>query len=127
MYKIANIDKKIYKCITDDITTDEVIITDERIAHINARHPNDYAKIAPFLQEALLNPDYILKDRKRKNTGIILKTIQLEDTRIQIVLRLQTSSDNPGLKNSIVSAWKIGKSRWDNYIRNKEILYKKQE
>ena len=50
MYRVGNIDKEIYKCITDDITTDEVIITDERIAHINDRHPNDYEKIEPFFQ-----------------------------------------------------------------------------
>lgn len=39
---VGKIDKNIYKCITTDIVTDEVIITDERIQHIKERHPNDY-------------------------------------------------------------------------------------
>ena len=36
MHLIGKIDKNIYKCITEDIVTDEVIITDERIRHIKA-------------------------------------------------------------------------------------------
>lgn len=31
---VGRIDREIYKCITEDIVTDEVIITDERIEHI---------------------------------------------------------------------------------------------
>ena len=42
MHIVGRIDRKIYECITDDITTDEVIITEERIQHIVERHPNDY-------------------------------------------------------------------------------------
>ena len=34
---IGKLDKGIYSCVTDDIATDEVIITDERIRHIKER------------------------------------------------------------------------------------------
>ena len=34
VHTIGRIDKNIYKCVTEEIVTDEVIITDERIAHI---------------------------------------------------------------------------------------------
>lgn len=34
MHTVGKIDREIYKCITKDIVTDEVIITDERIGHI---------------------------------------------------------------------------------------------
>ena len=42
MHIVGKINREIYKCITDDIVTDEVIITEERIGHIKERHPNDY-------------------------------------------------------------------------------------
>lgn len=121
---IGKLDKNIYKCVTDDITTDEVIITDERISHIKDHHPGHYEIIEPFLQTAIHSPDYILKDTN--NTGLILKQIIENDLRIQMVLRLHTSADTAGYKNSIISAWKISESRWNNYINNKEILYKSE-
>ena len=125
MQAIGKIDVEKYKCVTPDITSDEVIITDERIAHIQERHPGNYEIVRPFLQEAITDPDYILGD-KRKNTGLILKRIDKNDLHLQIVLRVHTSNDLEGYKNSILSAWCIGENRWKNYINNKKILYKKE-
>ena len=121
---IGRIDRKIYQCIEKDIVTDEVIITDERIAHINEEHPGDYEVIAPFISEALTRPDYIIKDDKHEGTCIVLKKIQTGEISFQIVLRLQTSKDKIGYKNSILSAWRISENRRDNYLKNKKILYK---
>ncbi|WP_033169782.1 PBECR2 nuclease fold domain-containing protein [Selenomonas sp. ND2010] len=123
MHFIGKIDKNIYACVTEDITTDEVIITDERIGHIEDHHPGEYENIAPFLGEAVRSPDYILRDKA--NTGLILKMVEENGKRIQLVLRLHTSGDKPGYKNSIISAWRISKTRWESYVRNKHILYKR--
>ena len=124
MHFIGKLDKALYSCVTEDITTDEVIITDERIRHIREHHPGHYEDIAPFLQTAIASPDYILEDAL--NTGLILKMIEENGERIQIALRLHTSADTPGYKNSVISAWKISESRWKNYLRNKKILYKRK-
>ena len=122
---VGCIDIEKYRCITDDITTNEVIITPERIQHIEERHPGAYEKIKDFLQVALDDPDYILED-KNPNTGIILKLIEEKGWRFQMVLRIHTSTDPDGFKNSIISGWDISESRWKNYINNKKILYKKE-
>lgn len=122
---VGRIDIETYRCITDDITTDEVIITSERIQHIQERHPGAYEKIKDFLQAALDDPDYILED-KNPNTGLILKAIKENGLRFQMVLRVHTSVDNPGFKNSIISGWDISESRWENYVNNKKILYKRE-
>lgn len=122
---VGRIDIETYRCITDDITTDEVIITPERIQHIQERHPGAYEKIKDFLQAALDDPDYILED-KNPNTGLILKAIKENGLRFQMVLRVHTSVDNPGFKNSIISGWDISESRWENYVNNKKILYKRE-
>ena len=122
---IGRIDIEIYRCVTPDITTDEVIITDERIAHIQGRHPGDYKIVRPFLREALIDPDYILGD-KMKDTGLILKQIDTDDLRLQVVLCVHTSHDPAGFKNSVLSAWRISEDRWKNHIKNKITLYKKE-
>lgn len=124
VYFIGKLDKDLYSCITSDITTDEVIITAERIQHIKDHHPGHIEEIAPFLQMIISAPDYILKDAV--NTGLILKQIENRGTRIQIVLRLHTSTDAAGFKNSVISAWQISERRWNNYLRNKNILYKRE-
>lgn len=44
MHTIGRIDKNIYKCVAGDIVTDEVIITDERIAYIIQRRGKIFTK-----------------------------------------------------------------------------------
>lgn len=41
VHTVGKIDREIYKCITENIVTDEVIITDNQVHHIKERHPND--------------------------------------------------------------------------------------
>ena len=122
---VGYIDREKYSCITKDITTDEVVLTPERVQHIKDRHPGHFERIEPFLRMALEDPDYILAD-KSPNTGLILKMVEREGTRFQTVLRVHTSADNPAFKNSIISSWEISESRWENYIKNKTVLYKKE-
>lgn len=124
MNKICDLDVEKYKCITVDIPTREVIITDERIEHIKSHHPGHYEAVSPFFREAIESPDYILADTP--NTGLILKAVNENGLRLQMVLRIHTSKDRSGFKNSIISAWKISKTRWNNYLRNKKILYKSE-
>ena len=122
VHRICDLDIEKYSCITPNIPVREVIITDERIAHIRSHHPGHFEAVAPFLRVALEEPDYILEDAP--NTGLILKAFQADGLRVQVVLRLHTAMDSPGFKNSIISAWRISESRWNNYLRNKKILYK---
>ncbi len=125
MLIIGTIDKEIYKCITNDIITDDVVITDNQIQHIKDKHPDSYQKAMANMKAALESPDYIIKD-KHKNTGLIIKQIHLQNEHTQIVLRICTSEDEPGYKNSIISSWEISEKRLQNYLRNKAILYKKE-
>ena len=122
---VGKIDKNIYKCITEDIVTDEVIITDNQIEHIKIRHPNDFERFSSYFGEIVKNPDYIVETKKPK-TALILKEIQSENEVFKTVLRLVTSEDNPEYKNSIITFMKIDEKEWDRLLRNKKILYKKE-
>ena len=61
MLYVGKLDYEIYKCAAEDITTDEVVMTDERIDHVRIRHPNDYERYEKYFLEIIQKPDYILK------------------------------------------------------------------
>lgn len=120
---IGKINKDIYKCVTNDIVTDEVIITDERIDHIKERHPNDYERYYKYLKEIVEHPQYIVKTKK-PHTALVLKEFAEGREQFKTVLRLTTSHDNSEFKNSIITFMKINDREWKRMLKNKEILYK---
>lgn len=123
MHHVTRLDIEKYKCVTENITTDEVVITDERIQHIKGHHPNDYERYSSYISEALQNPDYILEDR-RPATALVLKEIEENGAFFRLALRLVTISDNPEYKNSVLTFLKIREKEWKRLIRNKKVLYK---
>lgn len=122
MRYVGKIDREVFRCVAEDIATDEVVMTEERIEHIMERHPGQLQRISPYLHLAVSEPDYILEDRS-PNTALILKEVAADGLRMQIVLRLHTAGDTPGFKNSVISAWEISSTRWMSYLRNKKVLY----
>ena len=82
MHTIGRINKSIYSCITEDIVTDEVIITDNQLQHILDRHPEVYKEVTDYLND--------IKD-KHKNTGLVVKRIKTKEEYAQMVLRICAS------------------------------------
>lgn len=124
MHYIGKIDRKIYSCITDDITTNKVIITDRQIKHIKERHPDDFERYYEYIKEIIENPDYILEANK-PNTAFILKRIVDNGKNYQLILSLKTSTDPTAYKNSVITFLKVDDKKWAKYLRNKKILYNK--
>lgn len=124
MQYIGKIDKEKFKNITDDITTEDVVLTEKQVDHIKERHPNDYENYFKYFSQIIENPDYIIRDTMR-NTGILLKEIVEKDERFQLILRLHTNEDNPEYKNSIITFFKLSKKKYNQYLRNKEIVWKR--
>lgn len=125
MHLVGKINRNIYRCITEDIVTDDVIITENQIKHIQDRHPNDYERFSIYFGEIVANPDFIIRGNK-PNTALILKEIEIENELFKTVLRLVTSNDDPNYKNSIITFMKIDEKEWKRLLRNKKILYKKE-
>lgn len=125
MYYVGKINKDIYKCVTENIVTDEVIITDERIQHIKDRHPNDFEKFVNYISNAIEQPDYIVEANK-PNTAVVLKIIEDVDKRIKLIVKIKSPSEPKDYKNSVISLWEIGDTTWRKMIKNKIILYKKE-
>lgn len=125
VHSVGKINRDIYKCITKDIVTDEVIITENQMRHILDRHPEAYREVINYLSDIIREPDFIIEDR-HYNTGLVIKKVKLKKEYAQMVLRICTSEDNPNYKNSVISCWEISERRLQNYLRNKRILYKKE-
>ena len=125
VHLVGRINKDIYKCVTEDIITDEVIITDKQIQHIKERHPNNYECYYGYFDEIVSNPDYIIRANK-PNTALILKEIIEENEVFKTVLRLATPKDSSNYKNSIITFMKIDKKEWNRVLRNKKVLYRKE-
>ena len=125
VHLVGRINKDIYKCVTEDIITDEVIITDKQIQHIKERHPNNYECYYGYFGEIVSNPDYIIRANK-PNTALILKEIIEENEVFKTVLRLATPKDSSNYKNSIITFMKIDEKEWNRVLRNKKVLYRKE-
>ena len=125
MQIVGKIDIDKYRCVTDDIATNEVIITDERIQHIKERHPNDYERFCSYITEIIDNPDYIIKAAK-PNTAVLLKEIVGQGEKFKLVLKLKINDDPDDYKNSVLTFWRIGDATWHKTLKNKIILYSRE-
>lgn len=125
VHSVGKINRDIYKCITEGIVTDEVIITDERIEHIKERHPNDYERFYTYIPEIIANPDFIVAANK-PNTAVILKEVRERGEKFKLVLRIKVQGDPEEYKNSIMTFWHIGEKTWRKTLKNKTVLYKKE-
>lgn len=123
MHYITRLDIEKYKCISNKIITDEVIITDERIQHIQEHHPNNFERYEKYMCEIIESPDYILEANK-PNTGVLLKEIIDNGEKFKVILRVKIESDPVEYRNSVLSFWHIGETTWNKNIKNKKILYK---
>jgi len=107
----------------NNIITDKVIITEERIKHIKEHHPGDYENYSMYIQDIIKNPDYILNDNKNIDTILCMKTIKIVQKNIQVVIRLNTNKKDIGKQNSILTLWKVKNKTYEQLIRNKEIIW----
>ena len=125
---LCYLDTDLYSCITENIATNRVVLTNKSVLHILDHHPEAYNDVLLELKQTISEPDYIIKDEKHLNTGLVIKEIasdSIEKEHAFIVLKLCTDTKNNQRSNSIISGWKISNKRLKSYLRNKTVLYKK--
>lgn len=126
MTLLGRIDLAIYRFVSPDIVTDTVILTDERLAHIRQRHPNDYERYSAYLTATFEQPDYIIETNAPK-TAFVLKEFFEDEIHFRLILRLQTATDQPGRQNSIITFQHVNAKEYARLLRNKKILYKRPD
>lgn len=121
---IGKIDRSIYQVVTENIRSNKVILSATQKAHIQDHHPEVYEQYKQYMAEMVAVPDYII-EANRPNSALVLKSFVVDDLVFKLVLRLQTSSDPEGFENSIITFMKIDEKEWKRLLRNKKILYKR--
>ena len=123
VFTMGKIQIERYQVIVPTLNTDMVIITSERIDHINKHHPGNWdAYGQEFIPKMLENPEYILEDRDRPNdTAILLKSFPTDSTELffHLVLRLHTPEDPPEYLNSIMTFWRIRQKEYKRMVKNR--------
>ena len=104
--------------------TDEVVVTAERFEHIRKNHPQDIELFEKFGEAAIQSPDIILKDQLNENTVFIIK--KLEDTNINVVIRLILETDEQEHKNSVMTFYRIRTKNLVKLEKKHKTLYKKE-
>jgi hypothetical protein len=60
VHNLGTLDWSIYGCISDKHVTDEIIITEEQLSHIQWKHPEAFVDALHYVQDVLMSPDYII-------------------------------------------------------------------
>ena len=102
------------------IQTDEIIVTNERENHIKDRHPEDYELFQKYGSETVNNPDFIIRDGK--NLGTVFMVRKLPDTNLNVVVRVALDTDEEGLKNSVMTFYRIRERNLKKLIAKNSIL-----
>jgi len=128
---LGKIDLSLLKDEFGKIQTDEIIITEERINHIKMRHPEDYSLFNIYGAICVKDPDYIIKDGKHDGTIFMVK--KLEDTNLNVVVRIALETDDKGIMNSVMTFYRIRERNLIKLIRKNSsltdkdaLLYKKE-
>ena len=121
---IGRLDRNPYRAVSEQMQTDEAIITNERIRHIKSRHPGVYEKYSRYMPDMVEHPKYILENKP--NTALLLGQYGEDDEQVLLllVLRLSVAGDYPGYKNSVITFLRISKKRWERYRMCKVFLGK---
>ena len=120
---VGKINIATYRCVSAEIVTDEVVMTEERIEHIRKQHPNDYERFCTYIPRMIAEPDYIVQANKA-NTAVILKEIEENGEKFKLILRIKMQHDPADYLNSVLSFSHLGDTTWRKTLKNKKILYK---
>ena len=124
MPAVGWIDREVFKAAGFALLSEEVVLTEPQLQHIEENHPGDYELYKHCLSLVLAKPDYIVEANK-PDTAVLLKHIEQGDERFQLILRLKVETDPEEYENSVITFWKIEGKRYRRYLRTKKVLYKR--
>ena len=122
---ICELDPEIYQAVSSGITTTQVIITEKQLEHIRERHPDISEIVMEQLEQIIRFPDYII-ETDMPSTANVLKHLEINGKNYQLILRIRTTNDPENFKNSIITLMSVNEKRYQQYLRNRKILYKRK-
>lgn len=121
---IGKIKIELFSNISEDIITDEVILTNERYVHILEGHKEDFELYFNMIPGIIQEPDYILKDFKNENTAMVIKHI--DNTNLNVIVRLAVTNDEIHSKNSIMTFYRVRDKNLRKLQQKNKTIYKKE-
>lgn len=124
---IGNLDEHKLGEYAQNIITNEVILTDERLyEHILVCHKTEYEQLKPYIKNIIEEPDLIIKDNRHEDTMIYLKNVKEIEKNGRVVIKLALGKDTEHNKNSIITLMKLNERTWEQTVKNRgNILWKK--
>lgn len=123
--KVGKINMKIFKNISYNLITDEVILTNERYLHIIEGHKEDFMIYSNMLSQIIIEPNYILEDYKNQYTVVVIKKVE-NNNNINVIIRLAIEEDLIHNKNSIMTMYRIREKNLKKLMEKNKVIYKKE-
>ena len=92
--------------------------------HIKLRHPEDFELFEKYGLSVVDEPDLIIKDEKNENTVFITK--KLENTNLNLIVKVILDNDDKNLKNSVMTFYRIREKNLNKLKKKNKTLYKKE-
>lgn len=123
--KVGKINMKIFKNISYNLITDEVILTNERYLHIIEGHKEDFMIYSNMLSQIIIEPNYILEDYKNQYTVMVIKKVE-NNNNINVIIRLAIEEDLIHNKNSIMTMYRVREKNLKKLMEKNKVIYKKE-
>lgn len=121
---LGKLEERALKAEFGALRTTDVIVTEERIKHIRERHPQDVELFEIYGTETVVKPDIVIKDMKNEGTVFMIK--HLPDYNINVVVRLALKTEDEGLKNSVMTFYRIRAKNLVKLLRKNKEVYRKE-
>lgn len=122
MQYIGKLNKATLGIYAKKILTDDVVLTNERKLHILENHKNDYIEIIEHISNVVLNPCEILEDFKNVDTLFLIGN--LEKNHLNVVIKLNTTTNRKHPMNSIMTAWIVRDRNLRKLRQKNKTIYK---
>ena len=87
---LGDLDPALLQNYFGELRTTEVVVTEERIAHIRERHPEDFALFVQYGAETVLSPDLLILDEKHRHDVLSSAGQEFEKTAGKEPIALQS-------------------------------------
>lgn len=89
-----------------------ILLGETNIAHMQARHPADFARYAAFLPEIIASPDYIGQNPKDQSIEFVKEFVSYEEY-VKVAVRVSTNGNLYAR-----SLYVLNRQRVNNFISN---------
>lgn len=91
--KIGEVSEKVATLIGDStLANQDILLGPSNIAHMQKKHPKDYAKYGKYIQQILSSPDYVGSNPK-DNSIEYVKEFKVDGDFVKVAVRVSNSGN----------------------------------